>query len=181
MGDELKAGTPRWILIATALVGLVAASLAAAAKYYEFRKARAEAANAPPAPEPDPETPARPGGPAPGPPAAEKGKPGGPGLPWAALVGNYEQRGKEDRRQLVMGGGAAGGLLVSSGKKPPPDLSRAWGRVGTVWLFDFGSIDLFSVEPVGPGQVRWCVYWKGCADGFRGDRLPDRGPDEVQH
>ncbi len=43
MGDDSKSGTPRWILIATGFVGLVAAILVAATKYYEFHKARAEA------------------------------------------------------------------------------------------------------------------------------------------
>lgn len=43
MSDMTKPDTPRWILIATGLVGLVAAVLAAAAKYYEFHKARVEA------------------------------------------------------------------------------------------------------------------------------------------
>lgn len=44
MSEDEKAGVPRWILIATALVGLVAAILVAAAKYYEMHKARVETA-----------------------------------------------------------------------------------------------------------------------------------------
>ncbi len=43
---EVKSGTPKWLLIATGLVGLVAAMFMAAAKYYEIHKARAEAAKA---------------------------------------------------------------------------------------------------------------------------------------
>jgi hypothetical protein len=44
MVEEPKSGMPRWILIATGVVGLVAAILVAASNYYEFHKARAEAA-----------------------------------------------------------------------------------------------------------------------------------------
>ncbi len=46
MGEEGKSSVPRWIVIATAAVGLVSAILIAATKYYEFHKARAEAARA---------------------------------------------------------------------------------------------------------------------------------------
>jgi hypothetical protein len=44
MSEESKSGTPRWILIATGIVGLIAAILVAGTKYYEFHKSRAEAA-----------------------------------------------------------------------------------------------------------------------------------------
>jgi len=46
MGETVKAETPRWILIATGVAGLVAALFVAVAKYYEIHKARAEAARA---------------------------------------------------------------------------------------------------------------------------------------
>ena len=46
MDEAVKTGTPRWILIATGMVGLIAALFVAAAKYYEIHKARAEAARA---------------------------------------------------------------------------------------------------------------------------------------
>jgi hypothetical protein len=43
MGEEAKSGAPRWILIGTGIVGLIAAILVAATKYYELHKARNEA------------------------------------------------------------------------------------------------------------------------------------------
>jgi hypothetical protein len=43
MGSEGNSGVPRWIVIATAVVGLVSALLVAGTKYYEFHKARGEA------------------------------------------------------------------------------------------------------------------------------------------
>ena len=43
MADEVKAGTPRWILIGTGIAGLVAAIFFAATKFYELHKARNEA------------------------------------------------------------------------------------------------------------------------------------------
>src|SRR5438045_3670901 len=46
MGEEGKPSVPRWLVITTAVVGLVTAVLIAATKYYEFHKARAEAAKA---------------------------------------------------------------------------------------------------------------------------------------
>ncbi|MFO0877772.1 MAG: TIGR03067 domain-containing protein [Gemmataceae bacterium] len=59
MSTSTEGGLPRWLVVATGIVGLVAASLVAASRYYETRKARAEAAAAeaslkapPPAPEP---------------------------------------------------------------------------------------------------------------------------------
>jgi len=46
MGEDGKSGVPRWLVISTAVISLVAAILVAGAKYYEFHKARAEAAKA---------------------------------------------------------------------------------------------------------------------------------------
>lgn len=42
-GPDGKSGTPKWILVATGLVGLTAGIFIAIAKYYEIHKARAEA------------------------------------------------------------------------------------------------------------------------------------------
>lgn len=46
VGKTAKHGTPRWILIATGVAGLVTAILVAATKYYELYKSRAEALQA---------------------------------------------------------------------------------------------------------------------------------------
>lgn len=46
MSDDKKDGGPKWILIATSLVGLVAVCLLVVTRYYEIKKARAEALRA---------------------------------------------------------------------------------------------------------------------------------------
>ena len=182
MGDEPRSGTPRWILIATGLVGLVAATFVAAARYYEMHKARVEAANAHPTPVPptDPKPVSKPGaGPKdafPSSPKLDKNSPSGPSDPWVALVGDYEPRAGSDRRPLVLGSGADGQPRV----RRDGEWSRNWGRVGNVWVFDFGNVDLFSVEPTGSGQVRWRVYWKESSGGFVRDRPPIREADVTQ-
>ena len=44
MGSAKKDSTPKWIIVATGLAGLVAALLIIVTRYYEMRKLRAEAA-----------------------------------------------------------------------------------------------------------------------------------------
>ncbi len=46
VGDVSKPGVPRWLLVTTAGLGLVAAVLVVVVRYYEIQKARAEAARA---------------------------------------------------------------------------------------------------------------------------------------
>jgi WD40 repeat protein len=76
VGAEPKAGTPRWLLVLTGVVGLVAATFLVVARYYDIRKAKAEAlraeaeAAARVAPTPTAGTP-----PGPGPEPPRKGQP----------------------------------------------------------------------------------------------------------
>jgi cyclophilin family peptidyl-prolyl cis-trans isomerase len=46
VGEEAKSGTHRWLVVATAVAGLIAAVIVTATRYYELKKARLEAAQA---------------------------------------------------------------------------------------------------------------------------------------
>lgn len=99
MSDVTKPGTPRWILLATGLVGLVAAVLVAATKYYELHKARVEALRAQTTPVDRPNqssdskgVPAAEGDSKPAPPNNDKSnvREGKAAAPVASLVGRWD-------------------------------------------------------------------------------------------
>src|SRR5262245_32550745 len=97
MAEDGKSSVPRWIVVSTALAGLVSATLSAGTSYYQLRKAQAEAANAQspqPGPQPEPKPAPKPGPPAgkdgSAPQAPDRSKPGKPAVSWKSLAGTYE-------------------------------------------------------------------------------------------
>lgn len=95
---------------------------------------------------------------------------------WAKLMGTYTSTHAKDRRDLELG--------VGEGGEPRWRRDRGrwvtnWAYTDGKWLFSDGSIDLFMIEPAGPGRVKWCVYWKACEKGFS-KTLPPGPPDVMQ-
>ena len=85
-----------------------------------------------------------------------------------------------DRKKL-------GPLVLEHGQGDIPSISHSdknksnslrSKQVDGVWLFDWGSIDLFVITPQPDGTVVLSAYWKECQAAFSKNALPNRNPDK---
>lgn len=81
-------------------------------------------------------------------------------LEWLKLVGIYKPIGK-DLRELELAIEQSGYPKIRRG-----GWSKDWAYHEGKWLFSFGNVDLFVIEPAGTGKIKWSVYWKACEKGF---------------
>jgi len=93
---------------------------------------------------------------------------------WLKLVGIYRPVGK-DLRELELALVQGIPRIRRGGWSNEKDWAYSKGK----WLFGFGNIDLFTIEPAGPGKVKWSIYWKGCEKGFP-TTLPQGPPNYVE-